>query len=72
MKILKMYSCQNISMFVGQNLQSLLASILRNWRILVKYFIIKLQEEKDSKANGMYKVLTDINKLKLLCFLTDL
>jgi len=45
---------------------------LRNWRILVKYFTIKLQEEKDSKANGIYKVLTNINKLKLLCFLTDL
>lgn len=51
---------------------SLLVSILRNWRILVKYFTIKLQEEKDSKANVIYKVLTDINKLKLLCFLTDL
>lgn len=51
---------------------SLLVSILRNWRILVKYFTIKCHEEKDSKANGIYKFLTDINKLKLLCFLTDL
>ncbi|KAL4126401.1 hypothetical protein QTP88_010623 [Uroleucon formosanum] len=39
---------------------SLLVSILRNWRILRK------------NDNGIYKVLTDINKLKLLCFLTDM
>lgn len=52
---------------------SLLVGILKNWRVLVKYFIFNRENNiKDSKAVGFYKILTDINKLKLLCFLADL
>lgn len=52
---------------------SLLVGILKNWRVLVKYFIFKCHNDvKDSKVNGFYKILTDINILKLMCFLTDL
>ncbi|CAI6355586.1 unnamed protein product [Macrosiphum euphorbiae] len=52
---------------------SLLFGILKNWRVLVKYFIFNRQNNiKDSKAVDFYKILTDINKLKLLCFLADL
>ncbi|KAF0716055.1 Uncharacterized protein FWK35_00033028 [Aphis craccivora] len=52
---------------------SLLVGILKNCRILVKYFIFNRQNNiKDSKAVGFYTILTDINKLKLLCFLADL
>lgn len=32
----------------------LLVTILKNWRILAKYFTIKCQEDKDLKANGIY------------------
>lgn len=52
---------------------NLLVGILKNWRVLVKYFIFNRQNNiKDSNAAGFYKILTDINKLKLLCFLADL
>lgn len=52
---------------------SLLFGILKNWRVLVKYFIFNRQNNiKDSKAVDFYKILTDINKFKLLCFLADL
>lgn len=48
---------------------NLLLSILKNWRILVKYFS---KNKNYIKAEGFYKVLTDYNKIKLYCFLTDL
>lgn len=50
----------------------LLVSILKNWKVLVTYFRSKYIEEKDAKADGFYKMLTNLNTLKLLCFLVDL
>lgn len=51
----------------------LLTAILTNWRILVKYFErIKNEKESKVKAEGFLKLLKDVNKLKTLCFITDL
>lgn len=48
----------------------------KNWNILVKYFTKVLEESQDSKhksvTKGFLKFLTDYEKLKLLCFVTDL
>jgi len=49
--------------------------IIKNWYILVCYFNKKKEEgivQEKSVAVGFLKFLTDFNKLKLLCFLTDL
>ncbi|XP_025423121.1 LOW QUALITY PROTEIN: zinc finger protein 862-like, partial [Sipha flava] len=51
---------------------NLLLGILKNWRILVKYFLKKKSENNDVKSEGFYKILTDYDKMMLLCFLTDL
>jgi len=52
---------------------NLLLNILRNWRIFVKYFTLKKQDKDNKiKAEGFLKNLTDVNKLKLLCFFVDL
>lgn len=55
---------------------SLCLGILKNWYILVKYFTKVLEESQDSKlqsvTKGFLKFLTDYEKLKLLCFVTDL
>lgn len=51
---------------------NLLLGILKNWRILVKYFLKKKSEDNDVKSVGFYKILTDYDKMMLLCFLTDL
>jgi len=52
---------------------NLLLNILRNWRILVKYFTLKTQDKDNkTKAEGFLKNLTDVNKLKMLCFFVDL
>jgi len=53
----------------------LLYGIIKNWYILVCYFNKKKEEgivKEKSVAVGFLKLLTDFNKLKLLCFLTDL
>lgn len=50
----------------------LLISILRSWRVLVKYFKLQIFEDKNNTAAGFYKMLTDVNNLKLLCFMSDL
>jgi len=49
--------------------------IIKSWYILVCYFKKKKEEdivEEKSISAGFLKFLTDFNKLKLLCFLTDL
>ena len=49
--------------------------IIKSWNILVCYFNKKKEEgivKEKSVAVGFLKFLTDFNKLKLLCFLTDL
>ncbi|KAL4132390.1 hypothetical protein QTP88_009544 [Uroleucon formosanum] len=55
---------------------SLCSGILKNWNILVKYFTRVLEESQDSKhksvTKGFLKFLTDYERLKLLCFVTDL
>lgn len=51
---------------------NLLLGILKNWRILVKYFFKNKSEDNDVKSEGFYKILTDYDKMMLLCFLTDL
>lgn len=55
---------------------SLCLGILRNWNILVKYFTKILELSQDLKVKsvttGFLKFLTDYEKLKLLCFITDL
>lgn len=49
---------------------NLLLNILRNWRILVKFFILK-KHDKDNKtkAEGFLKNLTDVNKINCCVFL---
>jgi len=44
----------------------LLVSVIKNWKILVKFFKSKLIEEKYSKTDGFYRMLTNLNTLKLL------
>lgn len=51
---------------------NLLLGILKNWRILVKYFLKKKSEDNDVKSEGFYKILTDYDKMMLLYFFTDL
>jgi len=55
---------------------SLCLGILKNWNIFVKYFTKVLEESQDSKHKSatkeFLKFLTDYEKLKLLCFVTDL
>lgn len=49
--------------------------VLKSWYILVCYFKKKKEEgisKEKSVSVGFLKFLTDLNKLKLLCFLTDL
>lgn len=55
---------------------SLCLGVLKNWNILVKYFTRALEKSQDLKlksvTTGFLKFLTDYEKLKLLCFVTDL
>lgn len=52
----------------------LLYAILINWRILVHYFLKQIQDKTDQEriCAGYLKFLTDFDKLKLLCLVTDL
>lgn len=47
---------------------SLFLSVLRNYVSLVKYF----EKQNDNEAKGFLAFLTDFDKLKTLCFLSDL
>lgn len=51
---------------------NLLQSVLKNYFSLVKFFEEKVKLEKDNVAEGYLHFLKNFDKVKLLCFLTDL